>query len=311
MQSASLVSIIIPTYNRTSIIGETIKSVFAQEYRPIELIIVDDGSTDNTREIVNSFLLKGTGVSLHYINNGKKGGNVARNVGIRISKGEYIQFFDSDDIMMPNFISSRMDVLSKNDEIDYCGGNWCYFDSNRDECYLYSDVNKYRHDLVTHLKNHLFPTPAFLLKKTAIIKIGYWDEVVMRLQDIDYFSRLFYLGLKGYWIDEVIFKIRKHQQNISADHSPNIFRSSTYVYRKIEKECIKNKMYDKNRSQLIGDRILENSNHCYTLGYYSLSWKFFWLAWLFLPRRDKHLKAFYFIRRNIIRFIRKIPGLKK
>jgi glycosyltransferase involved in cell wall biosynthesis len=248
-------------------------------------------------------------INYHY--KAREGGNAARNWGTKYAKGEFIQYFDSDDIMTPDFIAKRLNILLTNNSLDFCGCNWCYFRKDPSECINPSNINLYQHNLINHLKYNLLTTQAFLLHKSVIDRIGLWDNKIKRLQDIDFFSRLFYMGVTGRWIDDVLVKIRKHDHNISADNSPEIFMSATYVYEKIERECKQLELIDNDRTKLIGTRILENSQHCYTLGYYALSWKFFWKAWLLQKGWNKYPDAFYFIRKNIIRILKSILGIKR
>lgn len=299
-----LVSIIIPTYNRAHLIRETIESVFNQSYRPVELLIIDNGGSDDTKKVVDSFRETTAGLFVNYVYLEKKGGNAARNTGIELAKGEYLQFFDSDDIMLPGYISIRMNVLTTSQKLDFCGCNWKYFGSGGKPALPASNVNGHAHSLYNHLYHHLLPTPSFLLKKQSIEKIGRWDEKVIRLQDIDYFSRLFYKGLNGCWLDDVLIDIRQHDHNISANNSVEVFQSSTYVYQKIHKECKKSGMLDHGLNQLIGNRILENSTHCYALGYYRYSWISYWKSWKIFRGYQKYHYATLFIRKNLIRILK-------
>src|SRR5690554_6998972 len=108
-----LVSIIIPTYNRAHLIGETLDSVLAQTYQNWECIVVDDGSTDNTDEVMAEYMAKDSRFQYHHRPEDRlPGGNAARNYGFEVSKGEYIQWFDSDDIMLQNFILDKVKVLN-------------------------------------------------------------------------------------------------------------------------------------------------------------------------------------------------------
>ena len=91
-----LVSVLIPSYNRGYLIGKTIESVLAQTYRPIEIIVVDDGSTDDTRAVIAKF-----GPAIRYIYQENAGLAVARNTGLVVARGEFIAFQDSDDMWLP------------------------------------------------------------------------------------------------------------------------------------------------------------------------------------------------------------------
>ncbi len=117
MNSATpLVSVILPTYNRASTLPRAISSVINQSYRNIELIIVDDFSTDNTRNIVSKFLNDGR---IKYIKHNKNlGGSAARNTGLANSKGELIAFQDSDDEWLPQKLEQQVSLLISNKRID-------------------------------------------------------------------------------------------------------------------------------------------------------------------------------------------------
>lgn len=111
MQNNILFSIIIPTYNRASLIGATIHSLLNQSYSNFEMIIVDDGSTDNTQDVVTS--IKDSRVSYFFIKNAERG--AARNFGAGKANGEYINFFDSDDIAYSNHLSEAYKMIIEND----------------------------------------------------------------------------------------------------------------------------------------------------------------------------------------------------
>jgi glycosyltransferase involved in cell wall biosynthesis len=99
MPDQPIVSIIIPTYNRAHLIGETLDSVLAQTYTNWECIIVDDGSTDNTDEVVEEYVKKDSRFKYyHRPDEHLPGGNGARNYGFKMSKGEYVNWLDSDDL---------------------------------------------------------------------------------------------------------------------------------------------------------------------------------------------------------------------
>ncbi|MBS1573216.1 MAG: glycosyltransferase family 2 protein [Bacteroidetes bacterium] len=117
-EKPGLVSIIIPAYNAANFIGETIQSILQQSYTNWELIIVNDGSKDNTVEICNLFLDE----RILLINQSNSGVAVARNNGMKLANGEYIIFFDADDLMTTDFLKVRIDALSINDRAGFAGG---------------------------------------------------------------------------------------------------------------------------------------------------------------------------------------------
>ena len=109
MSQNILFSIIIPTYNRASFIEKTIESALDQTYPNYEIIVIDDGSTDNTDEIVKH--IKNKKISYYKIKNSERG--AARNYGASIAKGEYVNFFDSDDVLYPNHLEDAYQLITK------------------------------------------------------------------------------------------------------------------------------------------------------------------------------------------------------
>lgn len=117
MNNNPLVSIIIPAYNRALLIIDTLNSIAAQTYTNWECIVVDDGSTDRTASVVDDFIKKDTRFK-YFINERTKGAQGSRNTGLLKAKGNYIQFFDSDDIMYPNHIKMKMDAFQQSPSLD-------------------------------------------------------------------------------------------------------------------------------------------------------------------------------------------------
>jgi glycosyltransferase involved in cell wall biosynthesis len=115
------VSIIIPTYNRCSFLGETLDSIIGQHYQNWECLIVDDGSTDYTEELT-FFYCKGDDRIKFFKRpkHLKKGANSCRNYGFELSKGDYINWFDDDDVMLNNFISNKLETLEPGVQIHIC-----------------------------------------------------------------------------------------------------------------------------------------------------------------------------------------------
>ncbi|WP_194776129.1 glycosyltransferase family 2 protein [Pararhodonellum marinum] len=115
-----LVSVVIPCYNQGKFLQETVPSVLNSTYKPLEIIIVNDGSTDDSLEIIKEIAKKNTGV--YYINQSNKGPSEARNVGIEFANGEYILPLDGDDKIHPEYISRAVEVISSdaNIKVVYC-----------------------------------------------------------------------------------------------------------------------------------------------------------------------------------------------
>jgi glycosyltransferase involved in cell wall biosynthesis len=121
-----MVSVIIPAYNAGECIGRAIESVLGQSYPEYEIVVVDDGSTDNTAEIVRQY-----GDKVRYIYQKNAGVAVARNAGIAVARGDWIAFLDADDEWLPNKLKAQMDLLARNPELRWCGANRFQSDGTR------------------------------------------------------------------------------------------------------------------------------------------------------------------------------------
>ncbi len=118
-----LVSVVIPVFNSSKTIGKTIESVVLQTYTNIELILVDDGSTDNSRVLINEIIAKFNSYDIKLVCKENGGVSSARNLGIKKSKGEFIAFLDSDDLWDSTKIEIQMDEFDKNSEMACIGTN--------------------------------------------------------------------------------------------------------------------------------------------------------------------------------------------
>jgi teichuronic acid biosynthesis glycosyltransferase TuaG len=117
-QVNGLISVVIPAYNAANFIGETINSILSQTYSLWEIIVVNDGSPDNTEEIVRSF----PDSRITVVSQTNAGVSAARNKGIKHIKGEFVCFFDADDLMTPEFLEVRINILSRRSDIGFVGG---------------------------------------------------------------------------------------------------------------------------------------------------------------------------------------------
>lgn len=118
--STPLVSIIIPTFNRASIINDTLDSILDQTYSNWECLVVDDGSTDETKKVIHNYALKDTRISaLERPPEKSKGANSCRNYGLSLAKGDYVVFFDSDDIMAMTCLEKRVETFNKYENKDF------------------------------------------------------------------------------------------------------------------------------------------------------------------------------------------------
>ena len=226
-----LVSIIIPTHNRSGLLPETLQSALSQDYPNIEIIVVDDHSTDDTEKVVDEFIKMNKCQNLSFIKNEGKGGCCARNTGIKKAKGQFIQFFDDDDIMNTDYISFRLRIL-KEKHLDFVTCDYDCFKDETNHIIGAKVINNIPHTAVSHLIYSSLPTPCFLLTRKAINTIGFWNIKVKRQQDMAYYHRLFLYNLKGEWLDKRLFKYRVHEKSVTMQNGyETIIQSFEEIYK--------------------------------------------------------------------------------
>lgn len=209
------VSVIIPTYNRAKSIGRAIKSVLNQTYQDFEIIVVDDGSTDNTEQIAKSF----DNDRIKYIKYEKNNGaSVARNAGIRTSKRQFIAFQDSDDEWLPEKLEKQMKIFEEASPkigIVYTGF-WRI--KNKRKVYIPSrQIKKKEGNIYKQLiKENFVGTPTIVLRSVCLEKIGIFDERLPALEDWELFIRLSKYYLFKY-LDEPLVISYSHLDCISND----------------------------------------------------------------------------------------------
>lgn len=182
------ISIIIPSYNRANYIIQTLESVLNQTSDAWDCFIVDDGSTDQTEELVRTFMQKYSDKPFYWMKNQRtKGAQGARNTGLLQSKGEYLIFLDSDDILDKHCIAHRLDMAKQNAEYQVWAFPVRLFNEKiGDSQKIWNFMNK-KIDLLDRFLLHDAPwqTLGCLWSRNAIIQIGMWDERVTSLQDWD------------------------------------------------------------------------------------------------------------------------------
>jgi glycosyltransferase involved in cell wall biosynthesis len=217
---SNLVSIIIPTYNRAHLIGETLDSVLAQIYTNWECIIVDDGSIDDTEEIIASYIKKDMRFQYyHRPKNRLKGANSCRNYGFELSKGIYLKWFDSDDIMHPDFLVKQVQALEQNKELDFCAcQSLTFFQNSRKIEYNRANRNPKSSLILSYLvKNHYFFTGAPLWKKEYFHQKELFDENLTDSQESDFHLRMLLYFPKYSYLKDFLFSIRRGNESITQN----------------------------------------------------------------------------------------------
>src|SRR6218665_3969249 len=220
MNSKPLVSIIIPTFNRSKLIHETLDSIIKQTYQNWEWIIVDDGSTDKTPQIVDRYVEKDSRFQFYKRpKNRFKGGNAARNYGFELSKGEFINWFDSDDLMHENLLEEKIRFFENNTDLDLV---ICGFRMFQNEIYFEKEkwLVKKKDDLLKrYLSKEIILNTQVILWKRKKIEHFIFDEKLTRTQDLDFIFKA--LNKKNYEFEimpSVLVDIRIHDKTISNSY---------------------------------------------------------------------------------------------
>ncbi|PAX51489.1 glycosyltransferase family 2 protein [Brunnivagina elsteri] len=197
MYLPKLVSIIIPCFNASRWLSEAIDSCLQQTYSNIEIIIIDDGSTDNSWEIIKNYSDKYTN-KIKYRSISHSGGNHARNLAISLSNGEYIQFLDADDYILPEKIERQVQFLETTDA-DVVYGDWRY-QYHRDNGTIQLgkiEISGIQSDILESLLATWWVAVAALLyKRSSVDNSDGWDENLPAVQDRDFFLSVVINGAK-------------------------------------------------------------------------------------------------------------------
>ncbi len=204
------VSIIIPTYNRDMFLNRCLNSLYEQTYRPLEIIIIDDGSKDKTYEVVQNFIRKfnANGFEIIYFFQNNNGAPSARNKGISESSGDWIQFLDSDDYLPNNKITNQIASLKKaKADLSLCK----YKILNQKG--LIEEVVENDGNLLFKVANgHSIFTGSALIGKNILKKGVYWNELLYREQDKEFLFKVIFLSDKYIYNSDTFANYIKHDQ---------------------------------------------------------------------------------------------------
>lgn len=219
-----LVSVIIPTYNRVCIIGETIENILQQTYRHIEIIVVDDGSTDNTPAVLSSY-----GNKIRWITQKNAGPSAARNAGIAIANGEIIAFQDSDDLWEKTKIERQVNLMERAGDTVVCCLCNCVVEQSGEEVTLSFDrapLHPVTAEGVWLNVTEILSTRCVLFNQGAAVRrdvlerIGGFDESFRILEDAELALRL---SLEGPWAfirEPLAIRQTKVENSLSQETTP-------------------------------------------------------------------------------------------
>lgn len=234
------VSVCISTYNRKDYLKETLDSVFAQTYKDYEVVILDDGSTDGTEEMI-----KRNNYNIRYYWQPNKGVPVTKSRLIHLAEGEFISFLDSDDVLIPDAIERLIDAVTKEEEDVIAYGPYLRIDRNGNVCgkckrKLYSGyVTKYLfQNIFVHCCGSIFP-------KKALQDMGGFDTSLRVCSDYELWLRLS-LKYRFIALSQPTFKRRRHTANLT---------SWSYANRLIQLRVLECFYYEKGGDKVVPAKI--------------------------------------------------------
>lgn len=235
-----LVSVCMPAYNAERYIGAALDSILNQSYSNIEIVVVDDGSKDGTPTILSAYKSKGVKV----ISQENQGQCAAANTAFSLSNGEYIKFFDADDLLSPTFIEKQVERLSGNDcTVAYAswgrfkGDDLSTFQLQKEE--VYRDMHPMEW-LVTSLDKgpNMMQCGLWLIPRNVLQKSGLWDERLSLINDFDFFIRVLLSSEKILFANDSILYYRSGIENSLSGEKSRKAMESAYLSTKLGVETI-------------------------------------------------------------------------
>jgi glycosyltransferase involved in cell wall biosynthesis len=204
MQSESLVSIIIPVFNCERYLAEAIESVLAQTYRPLEIIIVDDGSTDGSADVAKGF----ADPQIRYCYQPNSGQGAARNRGTNLARGSFLAFLDADDVWLTDKLALQIAALEGNPELDAVFGYVSQFHSPELGAHLETETRHSGKSMPGYLPSTM------LIKRDSFFRVGPFATNWRIAEWLDWYSKAVEKGLKSLMLPKVVMKRRLHTTNI-------------------------------------------------------------------------------------------------
>lgn len=203
--SHPLVSVIIPVYNGEPYLTEALDSVFAQDYRPIEVIVLDDGSTDGSAHIATSY---GSLVRYYYQPNRGLGVSTARNKGVELAQGEFLSFLDADDVWAAGKITCQLNAFTMNSDLDMVFGVVQQFYSPELSAEVKSQV-RYTNEIMPG-----YVAGTLLIPHETFDRVGPFATSFRVGEFIDWYAKAKEYGLKERMLPDVLLKRRIHTNNM-------------------------------------------------------------------------------------------------
>lgn len=265
MPLKDLVSVIIPVYNTVKDIEHCILSVLNQDYKNIEIILVDDGSNDGSEKQCDLFALKDERVHVYHVPNG--GVSKARNIGIQYSQGDYLVFVDSDDCIEKDLVSSLMCGIVENN-VGMCVGRMGNDDSQPSAIIKLSAGNE---ELVAFLlTNYLIFGPCQKIYYRGIIikerirfqeSVSYGEDLLFNLEYTKYIDAVFYINKRMYYYN------RENQNSLSQRKRWDLFENDIHLNEELLRWLKQKNILNSDTQRIVVQRVLDTAYNSVCLGF--------------------------------------------
>lgn len=204
------VSVVVPAYNQGHYLAQAIQSVLDQTYQHFEIIVVDDGSTDNSREIVEAY----SDPRIHYIYQENRGLPAARNTGLRNATGQFLTYLDSDDLFLPQKIEVLLCYLENHPDVGLVAGQVIPVDNSGRQIGKTFDT-KIPEDSSLLLLGNPITVGSVMLRRYWQQQVGIFDESLRSYEDWEMWLRLARLGCRTGWVPQPVYLYRFHQAQMT------------------------------------------------------------------------------------------------
>jgi glycosyltransferase involved in cell wall biosynthesis len=206
------VSVIIPAYNGDRYIVQAVESVLSQTFTDLEIIVVDDGSTDSTHQVLQPYIDR-----IRYIYQENQGAAVARNLACELAQGEFLAFLDADDYFLPSKLEKQLACFEADPDLDMVQTGWLLVDETGKNI---SAVKPWEQAQKLDLENlilYKFVRPsAMMLRRKWWKNLGGFDSKLPPIEDLDFALRLALKGCKAVWLEEILTCYRQHDCNLMS-----------------------------------------------------------------------------------------------
>jgi glycosyltransferase involved in cell wall biosynthesis len=308
------VSVVIPTSNRAPYLLQALNSVFAQTTSASEIIVIDDGSTDNTRAILAPLIQEG---KIQYFFQAKSGVSLARNKGIEVANSPFIAFLDSDDLFLPTKLENQIALFRKHPEFGFVHCSFSKFNDQGQELGV-RNTSRFSGKIYPAMLlewSVLMALPCMMARKEVLAEVGGFDQQMVWAEDLDLWRRIAYHYEIGY-VPEVLVRVRVHSSSVSAENKGGASGFKRYLEKAFVddpnlttsfKLRAMGKMYTNLGQNILGDGVNDRMHTVRQLLWKGLSYWPFQLgaiaSWIisFFPLRFRHSVAEFHRRRRYSR----------